>query len=59
MPDEQKQICVIRIMFPVDTDEQAINCKKQVSNSIAELKDVQIHFSLMPAVMPIRQSQDV
>lgn len=44
-----KQICSIRIMFPVDTDEKAIEYKKKISEVLASIPDVQIHFSLMPA----------
>jgi len=49
MPDEQKQICQIRIVFPVDTDEKAVEYKKAMAAVLAEIPDAQIHFSLMSA----------
>lgn len=47
MAEEQKQICNIRIMFPVTTDEEAIEYKKKISAILAEIPDVQTQFSLM------------
>lgn len=51
MPNEQtqKQICTLRIAFPVDTDEQAIEYKKKITGILAEIQDAQIQFSLMNA----------
>lgn len=43
-----KEICSIRIGFPVDTDEQAIEYKKKVTAVLADIPNVQIQFSLMP-----------
>lgn len=51
-----KQVCSIRIMFPVDTDEQAIECKKKIAVALSEIKNAQINFSLMntpPTTRPI------
>ncbi|MBA7646412.1 hypothetical protein ES703_54176 [subsurface metagenome] len=49
--DEQKtspkQVCSIRIMFPVDTDEQAISYKKKIGDVLADIPNVRIEFSLM------------
>lgn len=47
MDKEQKQICQIRIVFPVDTDEQAIEYKKKIAFLLTEIPDAQVHFSLM------------
>jgi len=44
-----KQLCTIRIGFPVDTDEQAIEYKKKIAAVLAEIPDAQIQFSLMTA----------
>lgn len=46
MSDEKKEICSIRIMFPVDTDEQAIKYKRQIVAILSEIPDAQIQFSL-------------
>jgi len=44
-----KQLCTIRIGFPVDTDEAAIDYKKKIAAVLAEIPDAQIQFSLMTA----------
>lgn len=43
----KKEICSIRIMFPVESDEQAIEYKKKIGAVLAEIPDAQIQFSLM------------
>jgi len=43
------EICSIRIMFPVKSDEQAIDYKKKIAALLAEIPDAQIQFSLMSA----------
>lgn len=46
-PETQpQQICSIRIGFPVETDEQAIEYKKKISAILAEVPQVRIEFSL-------------
>lgn len=42
------EICSIRIIFPVNSDEQAIECKKKVQAALADMPEAQIHFTLMP-----------
>jgi len=44
-----KQLCTIRIGFPVNSDEQAIEYKKKIAEVLAEIPDAQIQFSLMTA----------
>ena len=46
MVEPKKELCSIRIMFPVDTDEQAISYKKKIAAVLAEIPDAQIQFSL-------------
>lgn len=50
MPEKQtttaSDICSIRIMFPVESDEQAINYKKKITALLAEIPEAQIQFSL-------------
>jgi len=43
---QPKQICSIRIGFPVVTDEQAIEYKKKISNILTDMPQVRIEFSL-------------
>lgn len=44
---QPKQICTIRIMFPVDTDEQAVAYKKKISDVLVDIPQARIEFSLM------------
>ncbi|GAI62959.1 unnamed protein product [marine sediment metagenome] len=41
-----KQICTMRIMFPVVTDEQAIELKRKVSLALVEIPEAKIEFTL-------------
>jgi len=47
MDNEQKQVCTIRIMFPVESDEQAIEYKRKIATILSEIPDAQIQFSIM------------
>lgn len=42
-----KEICSIRIAFPVDTDEQAIEYKRKIGEVIANIPQARIEFNLM------------
>ena len=55
MGKPEKQLCTIRIMFPIDSDEAAIGLKKAISEMLAEMPDAQIQFGLMtgPAKPPM------
>lgn len=49
---QQQQVCTIRIIFAVETDEQAIEYKKKIGDILADIPNVQIQFSLMsPSAM--------
>lgn len=48
MDKPKGEICTIRIMFPVETDEQAIEYKKKIQAALEDKPDAQIQFSLMP-----------
>ena len=51
MPKDQREVCTIQIMFPIDTDEEALAVKKKIAEVLADNKDAQIRFSIvdMPA----------
>ncbi|GAI93124.1 unnamed protein product [marine sediment metagenome] len=49
---EMQDICTIQIAFPVDTDEQAIEYKKKISEILSNIPNLRIDFSL--ASMPKR-----
>lgn len=48
-----QEICTIRIMFPVDSDEQAIEFKKKITNILSEIPEAAINFSLMTGRPPM------
>jgi len=48
MEKGKNEICTIRIMFPVDSDEQAIDYKKRIAEVLKGNPDAQIHFALVP-----------
>jgi len=50
MEQDKKEICTIQILFPVDTDEQAIDYKKKIAEVLSDKPDAQLRFSLMPAI---------
>lgn len=52
MDNVHPEICTIRIMFPVTSDEQALDCKKRIRESLKDIPDVQTQFSIMDT--PIR-----
>lgn len=47
MEHKPKELCSIRIMFPVTSDEQAIQAKKQVAEALKDIEGVQTQFSIM------------
>jgi len=49
---QTKDICTIRIGFPVDTDEKAIEYKKKIAELLSPIPNVRIEFNLMPMPMP-------
>ncbi len=53
MGQDNKEVCSIRIMFPVDSDEHAIEFKKKIGLLLAEIPDAQIQFSIMTGRPPL------
>ncbi|GAI56765.1 unnamed protein product [marine sediment metagenome] len=47
MAQGKKEVCTIKIMFPVESDEQAIDYKKKITALLAEIPDAHLTFSLM------------
>ena len=47
MLKDQKEICTIRIMFEVETDEQAINYKRLIQDILKDKPEAQIQFMMM------------
>lgn len=43
---QSKQICSMRIMFPVESDEQAIEYKRKITDALSDKPEARIEFSL-------------
>ncbi len=48
MGDENKDICTIGIMFPVDNDEQAIAYKQKIKAIFEDNPEAVVDFRLSP-----------
>jgi len=46
-PLPKQEACTIRIVFPVESDEQAIGFKKKIDTLLADIPDSIIQFSIM------------
>lgn len=57
-PTPPKELCTLRLIFPVVSDEQAIEVKSKCRLLLVDIPDAQIHFAIvpMPSVpsMPMR-----
>ena len=47
MQQDKNQICTLRIMFPVTSDEKAIEAKQKVEAALADVSDVNTQFSIV------------
>ena len=52
METPKKEICTIRIMFPVDSDAEAIEIKAKIKEVLGDKPDAQIQFGLMSGQSP-------
>lgn len=52
MDKPNKQICMLKILFSVDSDDEAIEYKKKIAAIVMGLPEVQIDFRLMNAPPP-------
>lgn len=41
-----KQVCTMRIIFPVESDEQAIAYKRKINEALSDLPEAGIDFGL-------------
>ena len=46
MAEPKREICTMRIMFPVESDEQAIEYKKKVAEVLKDIPDVMTQFNI-------------
>ncbi len=49
--DKSKQVCTITVIFPVESDEDAIIVKKKIGEAIGPVSEARIDFRIMQ-VMP-------
>lgn len=49
---DKKEICTIRIIVPVDTDEQAIGYKKKIAEVLKDNPEALTHFAIAPKPPP-------
>jgi len=54
-----QQVCSIRIMFPVTSDEQAIEYKRKISVILTDIPESNIQFSLMNAPAGLKRGTPV
>lgn len=43
----KQEVCTLRIMFPIESDEQAIEYKKRIAEVLKDNPEAQIHFTIM------------
>ncbi|GAI70792.1 unnamed protein product [marine sediment metagenome] len=48
MEQDKKEVCTMRVMFPVASDEQAIDVKKKIAALLTDIADAMIDFRLSP-----------
>jgi len=56
MEKEKQEVCTIRIMFPVNSDEDAIECKKKIAAVLADNPEAITEFSIR-AMPPMPSTQ--
>ena len=45
---QPKEVCTLRIVFPVESDEIALSAKKHIAEYLRIIPEAQIYFSIMP-----------
>ena len=45
------EICTLRIMFPVESDQKAIEIKRKIQDVLGDTTDVRIEFGIIQAPM--------
>lgn len=48
MEQPKGELCTIRIIFPVESDEQAIEYKKKIAEVLSDNPETQMQFSIIP-----------
>lgn len=58
MDNDKKELCTIRIMFSVESDEKAIEYKRKIAEVLADIPEAQTQFSIM-TVPPRKNGQSI
>lgn len=58
-PSPKQEVCSMRIVFPVTSDEQAIGYKKKITALLSEIPEAAIQFSLMSGRPPMPSMPNV
>ncbi len=45
--ESPKSVCKIDIMFPVKSDDEAIDIKKKIAESLKDVEQIRIQFTIM------------
>lgn len=53
-PPTMQEICTIRIAFPVESDDQAIDYKKKISEVLSPIPNAHIEFNLTTVPIPLK-----
>jgi len=48
----EPQVCIIKVVFPAETDESAMVVKKKITEATANMPGVQINFNLIAGRVP-------
>lgn len=48
-----QQVCIIKIVFPVGSDDEAIDVKKRIGEAMKDMPDAQINFNLISGRPPM------
>lgn len=52
MEQPKKEVCRITIIFPVDSDDQAIDIKKKIKEILAENPEALFNFNIGSMILP-------
>jgi len=47
MDEQIKEYCIIKLMFPVTSDEQAFDCKKKVQAMLSAIPNSRVDFRII------------
>lgn len=52
MEQVKKEVCTMRVMFPAESDEQAIDIKKKINALITDIPEAMIDFRISSVTIP-------